>query len=78
MHPIFPTMGGRKFMMACTAIVGALVMKYTSIDHDTALTIAGIAVSYILGQSACDALSDGKTSSTAQFPQEKTPALPPE
>ena len=58
-------LGGRKFLMAIAGVLAVAVSSYFGIDEEKILAVAGIVVSYILGQGYADGKSGGNTSSSA-------------
>jgi hypothetical protein len=61
-------MGGRKFVVSLVSILLVGISKMVGMDlgPETVASIAGIAATYVLGQSYADAKTDGKTSTTVE------------
>lgn len=58
-------MGGRKFLLAILGVIAIILSNKFGIDQTTVLTVGGVLITTIFGQSLADGLSNGATSSNA-------------
>lgn len=58
-------LGGRKFLLAILGVIAIILSNKFGIDQTTVLTVGGVLITTIFGQSLADGLSNGATSSNA-------------
>ncbi|HEY3321728.1 MAG TPA: hypothetical protein VGP72_14755 [Planctomycetota bacterium] len=66
MNGLLGKLGGRKFLVALATLLAVALKNAFGMDENSVLALAGIAISYVLGQGVADGWSGGATSTVAQ------------